>query len=884
MNVPPGEAELAKAGGEALSESRFCASFRLASCAASGGGVLHSLQASFAGGSPDDTDAGALAGVNTEHPAAADALSMLSRAAALEARGLLAQAGLAYAELEKTWPRAAWIPMKRTALLAALARRAPAPAAAKRPKSVALVIGVEKYRDHNISSPWFGAGDARAIATYLGMLEGDVQIPAGPLLDEKATLSAIQERFGRLTSPPAADTLILFMASHGLQYGRHSYLIPHDGFAENGSATGISDKTLKEATECFRAAYIFLDACRFPESPRSVSNFGLAGGASGTAQPGRAYVLYSAGSGQKSGGEDGLCDARADSGPLSCALSKGHGYFTWAVLRALTGEMRTAEMFPTLQELFDYTVKGVLSRVKSNTQTPALDDSLGINRPDPVVPLRVVAPRPVTRRHERRPFLGPRGLIEVPVFRLAYWQQQGVEEARARFQQELEIAAAQGMTPERASRLYELLPAFRAGPQHAAAAAALRLQLNEASQSLLLRYLKGDEDPPAAADYQAAALYQELAIRVTRLLRPELPVRLPGFSARRDFFAGRALLFELLTASDAAQRERLYSEAFRLLDGALQSEPEAAHVLNAQGIALLEGARYGEAAQYFQDAIRREPYWGYPLHNLALTFMQMGRTAEAIRLYDDAIRVTSPYRRYGYLHYNRALLRQRRGEWEQARRDYQLAQAAYQSNGMWDAAREAILLNARGTLEAAAGRKSRARELYRAAIERTGAGSPLSAEPQFNLSLLERRGARVAALREALRLHPEHIPSRLELASQLESSDQPGTAEQAEAEYREILKQKPVHVAAMLSLAELLRKRGALDEALALAKGAIRILTAPKPAPAAAGAWKAWLEAARIHSAAGRMADAEKAREAALAAAGGSATARREILKMRGRT
>jgi tetratricopeptide (TPR) repeat protein len=152
--------------------------------------------------------------------------------------------------------------------------------------------------------------------------------------------------------------------------------------------------------------------------------------------------------------------------------------------------------------------------------------------------------------------------------------------------------------------------------------------MEDAGQRLLLHYLDGDEVEQTKQDFKDAATYYKLA----QVLTPESPF----LSARLAFNSGRARLFDIVSAYQPADREKVFDSATDLLLQAYRAEPSA-YVINALGIAYMEQAQWDRAVPAFKDAIRRAPSWPYPKHNLALSLMRSGKARDAIGVYQDAI-------------------------------------------------------------------------------------------------------------------------------------------------------------------------------------------------------------------------------------------------------
>jgi tetratricopeptide (TPR) repeat protein len=202
----------------------------------------------------------------------------------------------------------------------------------------------------------------------------------------------------------------------------------------------------------------------------------------------------------------------------------------------------------------------------------------------------------------------------------------------------------------------DLESAMRSAAWHAPAVLDERMRLEEETQRVLLRYLDGDEVPQKRADFADALATTE---KLLTLSGPSL-----YFEARREFFAGRTLLFD-----------RKYEEAASRLENAIRLDPASPYSWNALGIAYLEQGRLGEAENAFLDAIGRARYWAYPRHNLALVYLQRGDYAQVIDTYRTAMRLAP---QYSYLPYNLGLVFQKMGLLEQAETQYLAARTKAQ--------------------------------------------------------------------------------------------------------------------------------------------------------------------------------------------------------------
>src|SRR5262249_10026303 len=159
----------------------------------------------------------------------------------------------------------------------------------------------------------------------------------------------------------------------------------------------------------------------------------------------------------------------------------------------------------------------------------------------------------------------------------------------------------------------------------------IRIALQDAGQSLLLKYLDGYETQPERATFETANAYFTLA--------EELAPGSPKLRARAYFNAGRALLFDFLATPDPQQRTRIFEESTRLLYDAYREDPSP-YVLNALGIAFMETGDWTRAIGAFRDALTMAPLWLYERHPRARSLMRSGRASQAIGEYQRAIQAS----------------------------------------------------------------------------------------------------------------------------------------------------------------------------------------------------------------------------------------------------
>ena len=209
-------------------------------------------------------------------------------------------------------------------------------------KKLALLIGVEDYRDALISPLRFARADVIGLAD--GLRErcafDDVRVLAGEGPDDAPDLlnivTALRDLAGELRPD---DTFLLFFAGHGVEKDGHGYLLTRDSsqaFPEHGS---LSLELLRKNLESLSAGrrVLMVDACRnCPDAGRSDADNRMGDAisrdivAAARSQPPSAMTtafLAACRSGQ-----------RAYEWP-----AKGHGVFTYYLLQGLAGPAWTPE-------------------------------------------------------------------------------------------------------------------------------------------------------------------------------------------------------------------------------------------------------------------------------------------------------------------------------------------------------------------------------------------------------------------------------------------------------------------------------------------------------------------------------------------------------------
>ena len=232
-------------------------------------------------------------------------------------------------------------------------------------KDFALVIGVEKYPEP-IHPATFADRDAQSMFAHLRALGVPVR-HIKRLTGDTATKSRIESALHWLKrNVQAGATVYVYFSGHGAP-GRsgHAYLVPFDGDPSDLSETALTVSTLYQDLETLPAKHVIvaLDACFTGEGNRSVLGSGirpLVTKIKEGAVPasGKLVVLTATRSDQ----ESGILD------------SKGHGLFTYYLLKGLNGRAEHGGHV-TVASLYRYLKPKVQSEASldNRSQTPELE-------------------------------------------------------------------------------------------------------------------------------------------------------------------------------------------------------------------------------------------------------------------------------------------------------------------------------------------------------------------------------------------------------------------------------------------------------------------------------------------------------------------------------
>lgn len=571
----------------------------------------------------------------------AEAVVLVTRLALAQRENRFAEALDIANALEHYWSQTSWL-RPRIFVHGQAVAATNLPQRPNQPQTFAVVVGISEYKNFSADRQLkFAHEDARMIYNFLRSPRGGALPDSNIrlLINEQATASAIRSAFNEFLKNRVGpdDKVIFFVASHGMndadirvrRGGKVSqgegYLVAHDSSEQNPQASAVSISQFQTLLN---------------------SNIAHAG----------SIVVYidACRSGQMAviqAPKQNLFGLAASDAAQSSYEhgTLGHGIFSWYLHEALNGAASpTTDSKVTIRDLVRFVQSAVPDFVSKHS-------------------LRQIGSR-VALGQDPAPF----GFFDRDSILVSDLNLRGPFGA--------ERAPSAGSSVSSATASGELR-------SRGMGDADARLDLEDRGQSVVVRYLQGEESPLRRDDFIAAAANFAAA----RRMAPESV----WLEAREDFCSGRAAIFD-----------KQYDRALRLLSRSVLLDPASAVAYNAMGIAYLEQADNTRALAAFEDAIRRAPRWAYAWHNKALAHTQGGDYSAAIRGYLRAMELAP---RYSYLPYNLGVLYQtlnrRRDAEVQYRRAMELAPSHAEPH------------NALGTLYAARGNRSEAEREFRRALE-----------------------------------------------------------------------------------------------------------------------------------------------------------------------
>lgn len=230
----------------------------------------------------------------------------------------------------------------------------------------AIVIGIEQYRQ-KLPAADYAVHDAQTVTEYLTKVMGYPEENVVTLTNDKATRNDFEKYFGKWLSNNVekGGSVFIYYSGHGAPNPKtgDAYLVPYDGDPTFINETGYSLKRLYEQLGKLEAKEIVvaLDSCFSGGGGRSVIAKGarpLVMNMKTEAIPPKVAVLSAASGEQISSTYD----------------EKGHGLFTYFMLKGLKGEAETNGSVE-IGNLFYYIkpqVERIARKSYNNEQTPQL--------------------------------------------------------------------------------------------------------------------------------------------------------------------------------------------------------------------------------------------------------------------------------------------------------------------------------------------------------------------------------------------------------------------------------------------------------------------------------------------------------------------------------
>jgi len=266
-------------------------------------------------------------------------------------------------------PPMAAVPPPKAPAVASDVDKVPAVKTAERKNAYAVVVGIEQYRQ-KLPKADFAAHDAEVMSEYFTKVLGIPEENIALLLDTHAARTDLVKYMEKWLPNRVenGDSVFIYFSGHGAPNPKtgEAYMVPYDGDPSYIDTTGYPLKRLYEQLGNLPAkeVIVMLDSCFSGAGGRSVIAKGMRPMGLSVETPvlakGKTVVLAASSGDQVSSTYD----------------AKGHGLFTYFVLKGLQGEAdQNKDGSVDLQEVFDYIrpqVERVARREYNNEQTPQL--------------------------------------------------------------------------------------------------------------------------------------------------------------------------------------------------------------------------------------------------------------------------------------------------------------------------------------------------------------------------------------------------------------------------------------------------------------------------------------------------------------------------------
>jgi tetratricopeptide (TPR) repeat protein len=454
----------------------------------------------------------------------------------------------------------------------------------------AIVIGVSQYQSPQASQLDYAHRDAQTIYEYLTNPRGGAIPPdhIRLLINNAATVSAIRDAFANVKRI-GAESVVVFIASHGMEAGREAYIIANDTNPQNAVATAIPmseiNKDITSELAGVKTVFAWIDTCHS-------GHVALNG-------------LYAP--------PDGVLFGLAASKPYqqsfeSKDLGGGHGIFSWYLNEALNGGLAANGRPATVYEFVKYVedkvvaythVKQIPSDFGNVDQTSTL---ASLNLRNPRGPL--VASTTGGAAGKTRQFDGVDPLLDFENrgqnVILRYLDGDEAPLTRADFlSAQSDFAAAKVLAPE--SLWLEARETFCAG----------RVAVFDKQYDLAVRLL----DKAVRLDPSDALAYN--ALGVVWLERAN------------------------------------YTRALAALDDAIRRAPQWAYAWHNRALAYTQAGDYSSAIRAYRRAMEIAPRYSYLPYNLGVLYQTINRRKDAGSSYRRAMELApnraEPYNALGTL-------------------------------------------------------------------------------------------------------------------------------------------------------------------------------------------------------------------------------------------
>ncbi len=265
-------------------------------------------------------------------------------------------------------------------------------------ESYAVIIGISKFQDSNISPLKYTVPDARAFYDFITSSRGGNfdKSKVKLLLDREATKVNIEDALKSFLPKNAGkdDMVVLFFAGHGIPEtdltgrsddGMEKYLVPTDADLDRVAATCVPMSIFSEVFSSIRSKRVifFIDSCfsgggagkgDVPDVLKRTFSSRKMGLRGVTLTPGFLKQLTE---GPQGYGKVLITASQANEQALELP-ELGHGLFTYYLLEALSGDADNGDGYVTLKETYDYLEDRVAmrSRKEGGKQTPMMAGSI----------------------------------------------------------------------------------------------------------------------------------------------------------------------------------------------------------------------------------------------------------------------------------------------------------------------------------------------------------------------------------------------------------------------------------------------------------------------------------------------------------------------------